>query len=118
MPGRGLLGTRLLDQDMLVEELRAFRPHQPRRHRGRRRAGDEITILRDAPPIAVIAEKTSGRIVAGVVDRHRTGQHKVPLDPLRQTIEPVQCEDLAQHDHAVALESFDIVIRNQGLCIL
>lgn len=75
MPRRRFQRSRLLHQDMLVEQVDLARAHEPPGDRGGRRVAQEVAIFRDAPPTAIVAEEQPGLAVRRVAlgERARRG---------------------------------------------
>src|SRR5450830_5658 len=108
MPGRGFLRPRLLDQHMVMEELRRTRTHDGRGNSGGRRLLHRCAKLWNPLPIAIVIKKTTRfvvllHVVAGVNARLR----QVAFDTGGNRLDPIS-ENTAQANRAIALERFDI----------
>ena len=92
-----------------MEELRGARLHYLRGDGRCRRLFDDCAKLRNTLPVAVVIEKTAGRVVtlldlaAGVPAR----LSEVALDACRNVCDPV-AEDASQAHRAITLEGVDV----------
>src|SRR5262249_27274859 len=80
VPGRGLACTRLLDEQVVVEEPDLPRAHQLARDRGRWRRAHELLELRDPRPVAEVLEEAAWIVWTAGDERPLARLGEVPLD--------------------------------------
>ncbi len=68
---------------------------------------DEVTILVDALPVAVVVVEAAGFARLGVDRVLGTGVGEIALEAVGQTAQPVRVEQAAQSDGTLAFELID-----------
>jgi len=109
VPGRALLGARLLHEQVVVEEPHPGRAHQLAREPGRRRLPNELLVLGDGLPVAEVLDEAPGVGRAAGDDGARARGGQVPLDAPLDERDVGPRERTAQADGAVPAEAFDEV---------
>ena len=113
MPGSACARARLLGEHVIVVEARLRAAHECCAHRPERRVADEAPVVLVLAPVAEVLDEPA-RIVARAGHLGaRAGVRKVGIDPGAQQLELGGSEQLSQHDHAVAAEGRDRLLRHR-----
>src|SRR5258708_34859661 len=112
MPRSYLARPWLLDEDMLVKEARSARSHQLARDPRGRAIEDEVAVLRNARPIAVVANEPPSTALWCVDALIETRFLEVSLDAPAQRLDPV-AEHAFKEDGTIGAKRFDQLLRDR-----
>jgi len=102
VPRSGRGGPRLLDEELVVEDVRRGRAHRSGRERACARAKDVLGKLVVAPPEElVVVEAARGALRRGVLVAERAGVGHVGLRRLSQHLDPSGWQHAAKHYSAL-----------------
>lgn len=115
MPRSGRRGAGLLDEQLVVEDVRAGRPHRPRRQRAGAGTQNVLCELGVAAPEELVVVEAAGRALRGrvlVAQRSRVGQ--IGLRRLAEHLNPLGRQHTPQHNRALLAQLVNVGVRHGG----